>query len=114
MAPVSAESVIKCGNGTGARVTKHRRRGGVRDWETNRGGSIDSLSGLWGEFMASAESELIKGVWGFCPSGVPGQSPWSKPLVRGLRPVHEADEFSANETPVITQNMYYSGLSYYE
>ena len=27
--------------------------------------------------MASAEREPIMGVWGLCPSGVQGQSPWS-------------------------------------
>ena len=32
--------------------------------------------------MASAEHELITGVWGRAPSGVQGQSPWSG----GLRP----------------------------
>ena len=30
-----------------------------------------------GGHMASAEREPIMGVWGLCPSGVQGQSPWS-------------------------------------
>ena len=34
--------------------------------------------GQWlGGTMASAEHELITGVWGRAPSGVQGQSPWS-------------------------------------
>jgi len=32
---------------------------------------------IGGGHMASAEREPIMGVWGLCPSGVQGQSPWS-------------------------------------
>jgi hypothetical protein len=68
----------------------------------------DPDSWFGGEFMASAVRER-NGVWGLCGvqcdqphwvhGKVPGQGIWE-------RSPSEADEFSANETPIFTQNLY--------